>query len=101
MTSRRSTALLAAALLACSLTLVTAASAQAADSPTPSIGATASPGANPPGSADDDTSDWTGTKWLYLGLLVPFLFTGGVILAKRRSRRASDHSPNPPSPRVN
>ncbi|MGC4938612.1 hypothetical protein [Kribbella sp. DT2] len=62
----------------------------AADSPTPTLGSTVSPAANPPGSADGDTSDWSGMRWLFLGLLIPVLFIGGVILAKRRSRASTD-----------
>ncbi len=56
-----------------------------ADTPTPTA-----PAANPPGSADGDPSDWSGMRWLFLGLLIPVLLIGGVILAKRRSRASTD-----------
>ncbi|GAB2604484.1 hypothetical protein [Kribbella endophytica] len=72
-----------------------------ADTPTPTLGSTPAAEANPPGSADGDPNDWSGLKWLPLGLLIPVLFIAGVFLAKRRDRRRDDSTTNPPSPRVN
>ena len=73
----------------------------AAATPSPTLGSNTSAPPNPPGSADGDTNDWPGMKLLPIGLLIPILIVGGVLLAKRRDRKRDDSSPNPPSPRVN
>lgn len=72
----------------------------AAATPTPTLGSTNGSDANPPGSADGDPSDWSGMKWLPLGLLIPVIFVAGVFVAKRRDRNRDDSSTAPPSPRV-
>lgn len=102
-------ALIAVGLIAMLGLVLTSATAEAhlaavypvADTPTPTLGSTPNTGANPPGTADGDPSDWSGMKWLPLGLLIPVLFIAGVWLAKRRDRRRDDSSSSPPSPRVN
>lgn len=43
-----------------------------------------SPAEDGPGARDGDRDDWDGIQWLWLGLLIPVVVVGGVILAKKR-----------------
>jgi hypothetical protein len=43
-----------------------------------------SPAEDGPGARDGDRDDWDGIPWLFLGLLIPVVVVGGVILAKKR-----------------
>ncbi|MEV8379249.1 hypothetical protein AB0P21_41320 [Kribbella sp. NPDC056861] len=70
--------------------MVTTSSLAFAADPSPTLGSTNSPAANPPGSADGDRDDWSGMKWLPFGLLIPIVVAGGVIMAKRGDRRRND-----------
>ncbi|WP_433019401.1 hypothetical protein [Kribbella sp. CA-294648] len=57
---------------------VAAAAVPSADSAT-----SPSPAEDGPGARDGDRDDWDGIRWLFLGLLIPVVFIGGVILAKK------------------
>jgi hypothetical protein len=58
---------------------VVAAAIPSADSAT-----SPSPAEDGPGARDGDGNDWDGIQWLFLGLLIPVVVVGGVILAKKR-----------------
>lgn len=60
-------------------TVVAAAPLPGADS-----AASPSPAEDGPGARDGDSEDWNGLPWLFLGLLIPVVVVGGVILAKKR-----------------
>lgn len=63
--------------------------------PTPTLGSTESPAAQPAGAQDGDPNDWTGARWIPLFGVLALLVVGGIVLTGRlRVRRAahSDHS---------
>jgi len=47
------------------------------------------PSPEPPGSADGDSDDWSGIRWLLLVLLVPVIVVGGVVFVRRRAAKNS------------
>jgi hypothetical protein len=67
----------------------------AADSPSPSLGATPQPSRVPPGDNDSDPDDWSGTPWV-IAAIVAFLvviagitytlFRGGRLTWRRQNR---------------
>ncbi|TDD17665.1 hypothetical protein E1218_27445 [Kribbella turkmenica] len=63
--------------------------AQAADpSPSPTLGSTASPNANPRGAQDEDPSDYRGATWVVIGVaVVVVLVAGGSFLVFRNRGR--------------
>ncbi|WP_433166832.1 hypothetical protein [Kribbella sp. CA-247076] len=80
--------MLGAVLLGLALMLMPA-GAQAADpSPSPTLGSTASPNANPPGAQDGDANDYRGVTWVVIGagIVVVLVAGGSYLLFRNRSR---------------
>ena len=78
--------LLGAVLLGLALMLAPA-GAHAAD-PSPTLGSTASPNANPPGAQDEDPNDYRGVTWVVIGVaVVVVLVAGGSFLVFRNRGR--------------
>lgn len=78
----------AAASIGNSSTAPVSSTVMAAATPTPSLGSTASPAAQPPGAQDGDPNDWTGARWIPLfGVLALVVVGGIVVVGRRRARR--------------
>ena len=86
---RRAWRLLAALAVVSIAMVMPSASAQAAPTPSPTLGSTNSPGANPPGAADTDPQDYDGAIWVVVGVaIVAVLVVGGTLVLTRRRRQA-------------
>ncbi|HEY3508432.1 MULTISPECIES: hypothetical protein [Kribbella] len=87
MMSRAWRMLAAASLLALAMATAATVGAQAAPSPSPTLGSTNSPAPNPPGSADSTPQDYNGAVWVVVAVVAVAAVVGLGTLFLARSRR--------------
>ena len=84
--------LLSAVLLGLMVMLAPAGAWAADPSPSPTLGSTASPNANPPGAQDADANDYRGSTWVVIGaaIIVVLVAGGSFLVFRNRGGKPSD-----------